>query len=77
MIPGERSLDQLREGERGRVTHLASPESPDSMRLMSMGFFPGAWVRVDQRFPAVVVAVEDTVIAMESSLARGIFVEVG
>jgi DtxR family Mn-dependent transcriptional regulator len=69
-----RPLDRLKEGERGRVAYLSFPDRPETQRLLSMGLVPGAPLRLDQRSPAFVVSVGENVIAMESSVARGIFV---
>ncbi|MEK9145696.1 MAG: metal-dependent transcriptional regulator [Elusimicrobiota bacterium] len=71
-----RPLDRLKEGERGRVAYLSFPDRPETQRLLSMGLVPGAPLRLDQRSPAFVVSVGENVIAMESSVARGIFVRV-
>lgn len=69
-----RRLGDLREGESGRIERLESPESPEGARLAAFGLVPGARVRVQQRFPAVVVEVEESLVAIEASLARGVYV---
>ncbi|MFH1724375.1 MAG: metal-dependent transcriptional regulator [Elusimicrobiota bacterium] len=67
-------LDRLAEGERGRVAYLMFPESPETQRLLTMGVVPGARLKVEQRSPAFVVKVGESTIAMEHSVAEGIFV---
>lgn len=71
-----RPLDRLKEGERGRVAYLSFPDRPETQRLLSMGLVPGAPLRLDQRSPAFVVSAGENVIAMEASVARGIFLRV-
>lgn len=70
-------LDRMEDGEKGRVAYLAFPEKPDTQRLLSMGVVPGAAIVVEQRTPAFVVAVGENTVAMEASVARGVFVRVG
>lgn len=67
-------LDRLAEGERGRVAYLVFPDGPDAQRLLAMGLVPGAEVAVDQVRPAFVVSVGENVIAMEGSVASGVYV---
>lgn len=71
------SLDQLKEGEVGRVAYLLSPDSPDAQRLLSMGLVPGASVRLEQTSPAFVVTAGANTVAMEGAVAAGIVVRVG
>lgn len=68
------ALERLRAGARGRVVRLDAPDSPDAQRLLSLGLVPGAELSVEQRWPAFVVRVGDAVVAMESAVARGIFI---
>ena len=69
-------LDRLKDGDSGRVAYLTFPDKPDTQRLMSMGVVPGADIRLEQRTPAFVVAVGENTVAMEASVARGVFVRV-
>lgn len=70
-------LDQLKEGEEGRVAYLLSPDSPDAQRLLSMGLVPGTPFRLEQTRPAFVVTAGANTVAMESAVAGGIVVRVG
>lgn len=70
-------LDQLKEGEEGRVAYLLSPDSPDAQRLLSMGLVPGSPVRLEQTRPAFVVSAGANTVAMETAVAAGIVVRVG
>lgn len=70
-------LDQLAQGEAGRVAYLISPDSPDAQRLLSMGLVPGTSVRLEQRRPAFVVSAGANTVAMEEAVAAGIVVRVG
>lgn len=70
-------LDQMKEGEEGRVAYLLSPDSPDAQRLLSMGLVPGSPVRLEQTRPAFVVSAGANTVAMEAAVAGGIVVRVG
>ncbi|MFH2202776.1 MAG: metal-dependent transcriptional regulator [Elusimicrobiota bacterium] len=69
-------LERMAEGECGRVAYLTFPDKPDTQRLLSMGVVPGAELRVEQCSPAFVVAVGENTVAMEASVARGVFVRI-
>jgi Fe2+ transport system protein FeoA len=67
-------LDAMAAGEEGSVDAFESPEAPDAQRLQTLGVVPGARLRLEQTRPAFVVTVEENVVAMEASLAHGIFI---
>jgi len=66
-------LPELKEGDRGIITHLKC-ENPDRIRrLISMGFVPGRWVTLEEQVPMggpLLIAMEDTRIALGKDYAR-------
>ncbi|MBI2069608.1 MAG: metal-dependent transcriptional regulator [Elusimicrobia bacterium] len=61
-------------GQEGRIAYLAPADRPELHKLMSLGFVPGATIRVGQVSPAYVISVGHTMAAIDSSLAGHIFV---
>ncbi len=68
----EHSLSQVPVGEEVRIVRIA-PGHPDRMiRLSGMGVVPGAVVRVCQRRPATVLALGETILALDPEISAGI-----
>jgi DtxR family Mn-dependent transcriptional regulator len=67
-------LSRLAVGESGRVAYLQLKDHPELHRLLALGVIPGAPVHLHQNFPAFVVEVGETQLALESSIAARIFV---
>ncbi|MBI5622294.1 MAG: FeoA domain-containing protein [Elusimicrobia bacterium] len=68
------SLGQLGPGKGGRVLYLAFEDQDAMRKLLALGISPGTNVTLKQCSPTVVVAAGETVVALEESLARHIFV---
>ncbi|MBI4055533.1 MAG: metal-dependent transcriptional regulator [Elusimicrobia bacterium] len=67
-------LSSFRDGQEGKIAYLAPAGRPELHRLLSMGLVPGACVRIGQTFPAFVVSVGETILAVDPVLAEHIFV---
>lgn len=76
-MSAERALASLALGERAVVTRLADCEGEEAMRLLALGISPGAALVLEQRATAFVVRVEESLVALEAAVARGIFVRGG
>jgi Fe2+ transport system protein FeoA len=62
-------LTTLRPGQGGAVSCLEEPWSGDAARLAGLGILPGVRVRLVQRYPAYVLQLGRTQIALDSALA--------
>ncbi|MEW6309129.1 MAG: ferrous iron transport protein A [Bacillota bacterium] len=72
---GGRRLHQLQVGQEGQVLAVDRTRPGRYQRLAAYGLFPGARVRVEQRFPVLVVEVGHTHLAMEPEVAADVTVE--
>lgn len=72
---GTLPLTALRVGEGGYVRQLPATDPPLAQKLLALGVMPGAFVKVIQRFPAYVLQVGYTQIAIDHQLARCIWVQ--
>jgi DtxR family transcriptional regulator, Mn-dependent transcriptional regulator len=68
-------LSKLAPGAAGRIVHIVPREAGRLMRLASLGLVPGARLRLQQIWPAVVVRIGETTLALESDVAGEIFVK--
>ncbi len=69
------SLSKLAAGEAAQVVYVLTREHPQLHKLMSFGVTPGARISVHQIFPLFVIQVEETQVALESEIAKEIFVK--
>lgn len=67
-------LADLAEGAAGRVVRLEDPGSSATTQLVALGIYPGAEVRLVQRFPAFVLEVELAEVALDRRMAERIWV---
>lgn len=67
-------LDELPTGQTARVTRVKD-EGGHWRKLMAFGIRPGALLRVDQRFPSIVVQVGQTRVALDTRAAALIEIE--
>lgn len=68
------ALSSLSSGQEGLIAYLSPHNRPELHKLLSLGLVPGISVRVAQTYPAFVVSLNETLLAMDSSLARNIFI---
>lgn len=70
--PLTQSLRDLEVGKRAKVQFIAATGMD---RLASIGLVPGAYVRLVQKRPSYVLDIEETTIAIDEEIARGVFVK--
>lgn len=70
-------LTDVEAGETVRVAYITLSEEGRLSRLSSLGVLPGASVKVEQKFPAFVIELEETNVAIEKEVASNIFVRNG
>ena len=67
-------LDHLGAGRSGRVVHVAFHDPLLMARLAHFGLVPGARVEVEQAWPAAVVRLGETTLALDETTAVAIYV---
>jgi DtxR family Mn-dependent transcriptional regulator len=68
------SCDQLSVGESARIAYLCTREHARLAKLSALGLAPGIDLKLLQKWPAFVVQCDETEIALESEVARDIYV---
>jgi DtxR family Mn-dependent transcriptional regulator len=61
-------------GYRGKVAYILTHNHPHLKKLMSLGLLPGSEIKLIQKFPSFVVNVGETQIALETDIAKEIYV---
>ncbi|MBK8576209.1 MAG: metal-dependent transcriptional regulator [Elusimicrobia bacterium] len=74
LSPIVKPLSRMAAGESGRVAYLQLKDHPELHRLLALGVIPGTPLHLHQTFPAFVVEVGESQLALESSIAARIFV---
>ena len=69
-------LSALGPGASGRIVRVSRDLTSRAERLAALGVTPGASVRVLQTFPGIVFECDQTELAIERAVARGIWVAV-
>jgi DtxR family Mn-dependent transcriptional regulator len=67
-------LSRLKAGQSGRVAYLQLKDHPELHRLMALGLVPGADLKLHQTYPAFVLDLGETQLALEEAVAGRIFV---
>lgn len=68
------SLAELKAGESGRITYIKPENHANLHQLLSFGLQPGVTVTVHRKTPALCIMFENTELALDSDIARNIFV---
>jgi DtxR family Mn-dependent transcriptional regulator len=68
-------LNEFEAGKSGKIVFITPSDVSRIGRLSSIGIIPGAVVRLLQKSPSVVIQIDETTIAIDSDLAREIFVK--
>lgn len=73
-------LDDMENGDTGKIHHIKGRTPEDVRKLISMGFIPGRELRYEGRVsengPRIII-IGDSTIALDSSLTSEIFMDVG
>ena len=70
------SLCALPTGQSARIVHIDAHDNHRLMKLAALGMVPGSTVYLQQRVPAYVVRVGETMLTFDSAVARDILVQV-
>ncbi len=71
------ALDSLKPGEEGKISYICSSDHGLLDRLTAMGLFPGVNIKVHQKHPSTVVVFDETTLALDSELAKIIYIRRG
>ncbi|MBF0430492.1 MAG: metal-dependent transcriptional regulator [Fibrobacteria bacterium] len=67
-------ISDLEPGSEGKIAYIRSKSHDRMQQLASFGIVPGIQIRVEQKSPAYCLLLENTEIALDSDIARDIFV---
>lgn len=67
-------LPRLKVGQRAQIAYLESAASRRMQKLLAMGISPGRTIEVLQRWPVIIVRVENTQVALDLPVAEAISV---
>ncbi|MBF0213548.1 MAG: metal-dependent transcriptional regulator [Magnetococcales bacterium] len=70
-------LTHLAKGQKGRIVFLNTHDNTRLQRLLHIGLVPGTWVTMLQHYPALVIVIENSQIAIETSIGEEIRVVPG
>ncbi len=68
-----KSLDALSIGDEIRITFIRKSDPVLVGKLVSFGVSPGKRLKIRQKFPAYIIQIDNTQIALEQDIAAGIF----
>jgi DtxR family Mn-dependent transcriptional regulator len=68
-----KSLDALEVGDEIRISFIRKNDPVLIGKLVSFGVAPGKRIKIRQKFPAYVIQIENTQIALEQDIAAGIY----
>lgn len=68
-------LTDFEVGENGRITYIVPSDPARLNRLNSIGINAGSTIKLIQRWPSVVVQVDETTVAVDPDIAKEIFVK--
>ncbi len=67
-------VTELRPGDRAKISYIVTRYHERLDRLSSMGLLPGVQIRLHQRQPTYVIQMGETQIALDTAIARDIYV---
>jgi len=70
-------LSELRAGDKARISYIVTRYHARLDKLSSMGLLPGVQIRLHQRQPTYVIQMGETQIALDTAIARDIYVRIG
>ena len=68
-------LNDFEVGQEGRIVYIVPSDPSRLNRLNSIGINAGSVIKLMQKWPSIVVQVEETTIALDPEIAREIFVK--
>ncbi|MFC1533805.1 metal-dependent transcriptional regulator, partial [Thermodesulfobacteriota bacterium] len=70
-------LNKLKTGETGKIVYISTKNHSRLDRLTDLGFTPGEKVRVHQTFPAFVVKIGESDIAIDNDVLKDVYIRRG
>lgn len=70
------TLADLQRGQTAEVIEIATVEESRLMKLAAFGLVPGSTIEVQQRRPAYVIRVNETLLSLSAEVARDVKVSV-
>jgi DtxR family Mn-dependent transcriptional regulator len=67
-------LTELKPNEKGEIAYIQTEDNKKMQKLMAMGVLPGNCIRLIQTFPSYIFSVGYSEFAIDTSMAREIFV---
>jgi DtxR family Mn-dependent transcriptional regulator len=67
-------LSDMGVGVKGRIVFIAPSEDSRLERLASLGIIPGSIIKLKQKRPSYVIKIDETTLAIDSSIAEGIYI---
>ncbi len=67
-------LTELEPGRRAVVRRLEAAGPADLRKLLALGLLPGVEIEVERRWPAVVLRLDHTTVALDTALAGAVIV---
>lgn len=67
-------LTELNPGEEGEIAYIQTEDNKKMQKLMAMGVLPGNRIRLQQAFPSYIFSVGFSEFAIDTNMAREIFV---
>jgi DtxR family transcriptional regulator, Mn-dependent transcriptional regulator len=71
------ALTELKAGEKGEIAYLSTGDAKKMQKLMSMGVLPGNHLSLSRTFPSYIFRVGNSEFAVDTDLAREIFIRKG
>jgi DtxR family Mn-dependent transcriptional regulator len=68
-------LNDLEVGTKGRIVFVAPSEDARLERLVSLGIIPGSIIKLKQKKPSFILKIDETILAIDSAIAEGIYVK--
>jgi ferrous iron transport protein A len=68
------SLASLGAGQRAIIRRLAAGSPADLRKLLALGLLPGVELEVERRWPAVVLRLDFSTVALDAGLAEAVLV---
>jgi len=68
-------LKELEVGSHGRIVFITPFENSRLERLASLGIIPGSIIKLKQKKPSFVLEIDETTLAIDSSIAESIYVK--
>ena len=69
-----KNITELKVGQEARIAYLNTQSNSRMHQLTQMGIHPGAKIRIHQTYPALVVRIDTTQIALDENVAKDILV---